>query len=127
MVVVAAVDLARVRAGLRQLDRRRAAELAAPDDQRVLQHAALLQVLEQRRDALVALLREAAVVDGDVVVVVPRLALAVPDLHEAHALLQQAPGDQQLPGVHAGAVHLAEPSAAPCDTSKASDASICMR
>ena len=35
----------------------------------------------------------------DVVVVVPRLAGAAPDLHEAHAALQQPPRDQQLPAV----------------------------
>ena len=50
VVVVAAVDLAGVRAGVRQLDRRRAAELAAPDDQRVVEQPALLQVGEQRGD-----------------------------------------------------------------------------
>ena len=53
---------------------------------------------------LVALAGQLAVVDLDVVVVVPRLAVAVPDLHEPHAALDQPPGDQQLPGLHAGAV-----------------------
>ena len=44
-VVVAAVVAA--------LDHRRAAELAAPDDQRVVEQAALLQVLDQRGAGLV--------------------------------------------------------------------------
>ena len=35
------------------LGHRRAAELAAPDDQRVVEHAALLQVLDQRGGGLV--------------------------------------------------------------------------
>ena len=39
VVVVAAVHLAGVGAGRGQLDGRRAAELAAPDDERVLEHA----------------------------------------------------------------------------------------
>ena len=47
-------------------------------------------------------------VDLEVVVAVPRLALAVPDLHEAHAALDQPAGDQNLPGLHAGAVHVAD-------------------
>src|SRR5947199_10811052 len=60
VVMVAAVDPARVRAGGRQLDRRRAAELAAPDDERVVEHAALLEILEQGADRLVALACEPA-------------------------------------------------------------------
>ena len=51
---------------------------------------------------------ELLVVDFEVVVVVPRLAGAVPDLHEAHAAFDQPPGDQQLPGVRALAVHVAD-------------------
>ena len=35
---------------LRQLDGRRAAEFAAPDDQRVVEQAALLEIGEQRGD-----------------------------------------------------------------------------
>ena len=55
VVVVAAVDLARVGAWLGQLDRRRAAELAAPDHERFVEQAALLQVGQQGADRLVAL------------------------------------------------------------------------
>ena len=57
-------------------------------------------------------LGQAAVADFEVVVVVPRLARAVPDLHEPHAALDQPPGDQDLPGLHAGAVHVADVLAA---------------
>ena len=53
-----------------------------------------------------------AMVDLDVVVVVPRLAFAVPDLHEAHAALDQPAGDQDLPRLRAGAVHVADVLAA---------------
>ena len=35
------------------LGHRRAAELAAPDDQRVVEHAALLQISDQRRSRLI--------------------------------------------------------------------------
>ena len=54
VIVVAAVDLAGVRALLRQFDRRRAAELAAPDDERFVQQAALLEIDQQCADRLVA-------------------------------------------------------------------------
>ena len=53
-------------------------------------------------------LGQVAVVDLEVVVAVPRLAGAVPDLHEPHAALDQPAGDENLPGLHAGAVHVAD-------------------
>src|SRR5262249_62287581 len=73
-VVVAAVALGA----------RRAAELRAPDDQRVLEHAALLEVLEQAGDRLVHLGRQGAVVALDAGVGVPGPAPPAPvgDLHQ---------------------------------------------
>ena len=47
-------------------------------------------------------------VDFEVVVVVPGLPGAVPDLDEAHAALDQPAGDQDLPRLHAVAVQLAD-------------------
>ena len=49
-----------------------------------------------------------AVAGGQVVVVVPRLAVAVPELDEANAALEQPPGRQELSGMHAGPVHAAD-------------------
>ena len=49
----------------------RAAELAAPDHQRVLEHPALLQVLEQRGDRLIDVAAHLLVVGVHVVVGVP--------------------------------------------------------
>ena len=40
--------------------------------------------------------------------VVPWLAGAVPDLHEAHAALQQPPADEDLPRLHAFTVHVSD-------------------
>ena len=71
-------------------------------------------------------LRQLAVPFFEVVVVVPRLSAAAPDLHEAHAALQQPPRDEQLPAVHAGAVHLAHGLRLAVE-SKASAASVCIR
>src|SRR6185295_7016374 len=71
---------------------RRAAELAAPPDQRVLEQAAALQVHEQARDRLVDRARVVAVL-RQVAVLVPggiRAAVAVGDLNEAHARLAEA-------------------------------------
>ena len=58
--------------------------------------------------ALVALLAERAVGLGDVVVAVPGLDVAVEELDEADAALDQPAGDEELPGLDAGAVHVAD-------------------
>ena len=42
------------------LGHRRAAELAAPDDQRVVEHAALLEIVDQRGRGLIGTLAAAA-------------------------------------------------------------------
>ena len=42
----------------------------------------------------------------DVVVVVPRLTFAVPQLHVSHAAFDETPGDQQLPRLVAGPVRI---------------------
>ena len=64
---------------------------------------------------------------GDVVVAVPGLDVAVIELDEPHAPLDQPAGDQELPGLDAGAVQRRGWTAAPGSTSKASVAAICMR
>ena len=107
MVVVAAVDLAGVRARLGHFDDRRAAELAAPNDQCLFEQAALLQIGQQRADRLVALAWPAG--DGSISKsswLSQGWPVAVPDLHESHAALDQPPGDQHLPRLRAGAIHV---------------------
>ena len=84
-VVVAAVALGH----------RRAAEFAAPDHQRVVEHAALLEVLDQRGRGLVDLLGHAGDLVFDAAVMVP---VAVIKLDEAHAALGQPPGQQAVGG-----------------------------
>ena len=49
-----------------------------------------------------------AMVDFQIVVAVPWLSGAVPNLHESHAALDQPPGNEQLPRLHAGPVHVAD-------------------
>src|SRR5437762_3481071 len=82
--------------GERALAVDRAAEFAAPNDQRIVQHAALFQILDQRRRGLVrvaALRRELA---RDRFVVVPSHVL---ELHETHAALGQAAGQNAVGGI----------------------------
>ena len=57
---------------------------------------------------LVALLAQLAVAGLEVVVMVPGLPCAVPELHEPHAALKQPPRRQKLSGVNARAVHRAD-------------------
>ncbi len=90
------------------LDGRRPAELAAAEDQRLLEQPALLEVGQECRDRLVAVLGQLAVVLRDVVVAVPGLDVAVIELDEPHAPLDQAAGDQELPGLHARPVGVAD-------------------
>jgi len=76
-MVIAAVLAARA-----LFQSRRAAELGAEDDERFVQQTTLFQVLEQCADRLVGFLGETAMVHFDVVVIVPRLAGAMPHLHD---------------------------------------------
>ena len=78
---------------------RRAAELAAPDDERVVEQPALLEVGEQRGDGLVGLAAAASSVS-------PMSSPASPwwsqsrviELHEADAALDQPAGEQAVVG-----------------------------
>src|SRR5262249_51442408 len=88
VVVIAPIDFTGVSSRGRQLHGRRAAKFAAPDNERAVEHPALLQILEQSADGLIALLGQPAMVKLQVVVAVPWLPGAVPDLHEANAPLQ---------------------------------------
>src|SRR5260221_453296 len=70
---------------------RRAPELAAPHDERVIEHAALLQILDECSGGLVgvfAILRDVLL---ERAVLVPRL---VENLDEPHAFLRHAPREQ---------------------------------
>ena len=89
VVVVAAVA---------PLRHRRAAELAGPDDQRVVEHAALLQVGDQRHAGPVDLLGLERDAFLHAAVMVPVLVVK---LDEAHAALGQPAGEQAIGGERA--------------------------
>src|SRR5207244_2425041 len=83
-------------ASVAALAHRRPPELAAPHDQRRIEQAAPLQVLEEPGDGFVALLAVAAVVALDVAVGVPLAAGAAVELHEADAALDETAGQQTV-------------------------------
>src|SRR6266853_652081 len=69
-----------------------AAKFTAPNHQRVLEQAALLEVLDEAVAALVNVLALRRKVARQVAMLVPA---AMKDLHEAHAALDQPPGHQR--------------------------------
>ena len=107
VVVVAAVDLALIGARGGQFDGRGAAELAAPDDERLVEQAAALEVGQQGGDGLVGFAGEASVLHFEVVMAVPGLSVTVPELDEAYAAFGESAGDEELPSQDRVAVHLA--------------------
>ena len=77
----------------------RATELAAPDDEGVLEHAALLEVLDERRAGLIDVATLAGHAAGHVGMMVP---VVVVDLGEADAALGQATRHEHAVGEAAG-------------------------
>ena len=91
----------------RHLRGRGAAELATPDDEGIIEHPAIFEVLKERGAGLIALGGEALMGFFDAVVAVPGLAGAVPDLHVAHAALGEAARHEHLAALQGVAIHLA--------------------
>src|SRR5439155_22753471 len=99
MVVIASLAFSR-RAGGRNFHSRGAAEFAAANHQRLLEQPALLEIDEQRGDALVHFAGELAMVLLDEVVAVPGLDVPVVTLHHADAAFDQPARDEKLPRLH---------------------------
>ena len=88
-------------ASLATLGAGHAAELSGPEDQGVLEHAAVLEILDERRGTFCHAERERGVVAGDVLVGIPvatreAVVVAGPDLHKADAAFEEASGGQAL-------------------------------
>ncbi len=77
------------------LDHGRAAEFAAPNHQRVVQHAALLQILQQPGAGLIGVAAIFRDVFHQVVMLVPSLMV---ELHEADTALHQPAREQAVIG-----------------------------
>lgn len=78
-----------------------AAELGGPENERVLEHAPLFEVLDQRGGSMGHAQRERLMITFHILVAVPVAArvavvVAAPDLYKAHPALQQTPGGQAL-------------------------------
>ena len=110
------------------LHHRRAAEFAAPDDERVVEQPALLQIRDQRGAGLVGVLAVLLEILDEVAVLVPRL---VEELHEADAALDQPAGEQAVVGegwlAGLGAVHVQRCASVRLERSISSGALDCMR
>jgi hypothetical protein len=77
------------------LHHRRAAELAAPNDEGVFEQAALFQVHDEGGAGLVGVLAVFLQVGREIAVLVPGF---VEDLHETHSAFDQASGEQDRAG-----------------------------
>src|SRR6266516_5820151 len=89
--------------GTNALRGRAATKLRRPDKERVLQHAALLEVVDEGGHRLVHRGRLLVVILFQVLVAIPvdaRAAegAAVEDLNEAHAAFEESPGHETVPG-----------------------------
>src|SRR4030095_15868688 len=85
-------------APVRTVGRGRAAELGGPDNERIFQHSARLEILDKAGDCLVDISRE-RLVRFDVAMGVPIIVRAdIDQFDEAHPALDEAEGDQTLPG-----------------------------
>src|ERR1700680_883706 len=80
-------------------------ECGPSDHQRVVERAPLLQILDHRRKWWIGVFGKLAIGE-DVRVSIPRVALAVVDLHHAHALLYQAHGHQATERRATGSIHI---------------------
>ena len=78
----------------------RAAELGGEDDERILQHAAGFEVLEERRGWLVNVVTLVGQLARECHVLIPP---AVKELHEADVAFEQAAGEEAVGGVGARA------------------------
>src|SRR4030095_10918506 len=91
-------------AGFGQFDHRCSAELAAPDDESIVQQGSLMQVLDERGDRPVRGLGQTAVARLEISMAVPGNGFTVVNLHEAHASFDSSTGHERLSTVHGLAI-----------------------
>ena len=97
-----------------RLDGGRTSEFSAADDQRILQHSALLQVFDHRREGLIGILSELAI-GQNVGMRIPRIALAVVNLRHAHTFFRESHRHQTSQSGTAWAIHIEHCFAFFCD------------
>src|ERR1017187_7106627 len=85
--------------------RRLAAKFAAPHDERFVEQTARFQILDERRERLVNLLRALWQPLLQILMMIPA---AGPDLHKPHAALDEPPRDEHLISLRTAAIHFAD-------------------
>ena len=88
-----------------EFDRGRSAKFTAEDDQCILKHSALFQILEEGSRGLVNFFRQIAVGFLDALMAVSGLAGPMPKLDKTNPAFEQSARDQGLAAMHALAVH----------------------
>ena len=84
-------------AAIRFFGPRRATELGRPDNQRFVQHPALLEILQQAGDRFVDASAVFGVILFELAVRIPTATAAIVNLDKADSLLDQSAGRQSLP------------------------------
>ena len=88
--------------GIGRIVERRAAELCGPDDEHVVQHTSLLQILEQACDWLIHLRSQSSVVRHIAVRIPVGAGAGMDEFDKPHAAFDQTSGRQTLPSETVG-------------------------
>ena len=87
-IMVSSIDHAAIGPVIGQFNGWGPTKLAAPNHQGVFEHPALLQIFEERRDGPIAFSGQALMFRLNVIVTIPRLSRAMPQLNESYAPLE---------------------------------------
>ncbi len=82
VIMIATGHGTRVGSLLGKLHGRRAPELASPNHQRLLEQPQTLQIRQQGRDWLVTLTGQLSMLGFDMIMIIPRLPIPMPDLYD---------------------------------------------
>ncbi len=96
VVVVTSIDLTGVAARRWKFYDRRPPELSSPQHERLVKESALLEVFQECGQRLIDLFRQPPMVLFQIVMIVPGLPPAMPELHESHTPFNESPGNHQL-------------------------------
>lgn len=107
VVVVASVDLASIGSGLGHFDYRSTPKFSAPDYHSFVEETSLFEVRQKSADRLITFTGKTAVVLLKVVMIIPGLSCAIPNLNKANSTLHETAGDQHLSSLKVLAIHFA--------------------
>src|ERR1035438_6352210 len=87
------------------ITRRLAAKFTAPNDERFVKQTARFQILDERRERLINILRALRQPLLQILMMIPA---AGPNLHEPHAAFDEPPRDEHLISLRAAPIHFAD-------------------